>query len=179
EGDDRDRVHRGVLERGDQVGGGRTRGDQADPDPARRAGVALGGVTRGGLLAHEDVPEPLEVVERVVDGEDGAAGQAEDQVDALPLQALEEDARARQFHSSPPVASTSLMSSIASPSGVPSGGRHGPPKNPCRSRAALRPPMPYRSGTSRSTGIIRPASSRASSHRPAFASAYTSHHSRA
>ena len=53
----------------------------------------------GRLLADEDVAQPLEVVQRVVDGQHGAAGKAEDEVDTLPLQTLQHDSRPWQFHS--------------------------------------------------------------------------------
>ena len=48
--------------------------------------VALGGVAGGRLLADQDVAQALEVVEHVVDRQHGAAGQAEDEVDAFALQ---------------------------------------------------------------------------------------------
>ncbi len=90
ERDEGDRVHQRVLERGHQVGAGRPRRDQADSDLARRAGVAFRRMTRRSFLAHQDVPEPFEVVERVIDREDRAAGQPEDDVHPFPLQTLEQ-----------------------------------------------------------------------------------------
>ena len=77
---------------------GRPRGDEAHADPAGRARVALGRVAGGRLLADQDVAQPLEVVQRVVDRQDRAAGQAEDEIDAFPLQTLEQDPRPWQLH---------------------------------------------------------------------------------
>ena len=94
EGDDRDRVHERVLQRRHEVGRRRTRGDQADAGPAGRPGVALGRVPGGRLLADEDVAYALEVVQDVVDRQHGPAGQAEDEVHAFALQALEQYPRA-------------------------------------------------------------------------------------
>ena len=82
-----------------------TRFVQAGPDVTRhtptlpgRARVALGRVAGRRLLADQDVAQPLEVVQRVVDRQHGAAGQAEDDVDAFPLQTLQHDPRPWQFH---------------------------------------------------------------------------------
>ena len=99
ERDDRDRVHEGVLQRGHEIGAGGPRRHQAHAHLAGRPRVALGGVAGGRLLADEDVAQPLEVVQRVVDRQHGAAGQAEDEVDTLALQTLQHDSRPWQFHS--------------------------------------------------------------------------------
>ena len=58
--DDRHRVHVGVGDRGDQVGGARTRGRHADPDLAGRLRVSLGGVAGALLVADQDVPDLVE-----------------------------------------------------------------------------------------------------------------------
>ena len=73
EGHDRNRVHQGVLERGDQVGRGRPGGDEADADPAGCPRVPFRRVPGGGLLADQDVAQALEVVQGVVDRQDRAA----------------------------------------------------------------------------------------------------------
>src|SRR5262249_37054338 len=57
----------------------------------------------GRLLADQDVAQPLEVVQRVVDRQHGAAGQAEDDLHALALQALQNDSRPWQLQFTLPV----------------------------------------------------------------------------
>ena len=54
----------------------------ATPGAPGRQGVALGHVARALLVAHEDVADGR-VDQRVVDGQDRAAGQAEDDLDPL------------------------------------------------------------------------------------------------
>ena len=98
ERDDGDRVHQRILERGDQVRGGGSGRDEADADLARRARVALRRMARRGLLPHEDVANALKVVEDVVDRQHRPAGQAKDEVDPFPLQALQQNPRARELH---------------------------------------------------------------------------------
>ncbi len=68
------------------------------PTFAGRARVALGRVAGRRLVADQDVAHPLEVVQRVVDRQHGAAGQAEDEVDAFALQTLEQNPRPWQSH---------------------------------------------------------------------------------
>ena len=87
EGDERDGVHHRVGERGDDVGRAGAGGGEDDPDPAGGLGVALGGVAAAGLVADEHVADPR-VHEGVVGGEVGAARIAEDDVDALRLEAF-------------------------------------------------------------------------------------------
>ena len=62
-------------------------GRERDADLAGRLRVALGGVAAAGLVAHEHVAD-AGVEEGVVGGEVRAAGEAEDDVDALRLQAF-------------------------------------------------------------------------------------------
>ena len=88
EDDDRDRVHQRVGHAGDGVGGAGAGGDEDDAGLAGGAGVALGGVGRGLLVAHEDVADVVLLEDRVVDRQHRAAGIAEDGVDALVLQGL-------------------------------------------------------------------------------------------
>ena len=76
--DDGDRVEHGGGEAGDEVGGAGAGGGHADADAAGRAGVAVGHVGGSLLVADEDVVDGGEFAEGVVDGEDGAAGVAED-----------------------------------------------------------------------------------------------------
>ena len=79
---DRNGVHLRVGQRGHQVGGAGTGGRHADTDLAGGLCVSGGGVTGTLLVADEDVADLLRVEERVVDREDGAAGNAEYRVDA-------------------------------------------------------------------------------------------------
>ena len=50
-------------------------------------------MTGGRFLAYQDVANPFEVVQHVVDRQHGAAGQAEDDIHALTLQTLEQNPR--------------------------------------------------------------------------------------
>ena len=86
-GDEHDghRVHHRVADRRDQVRRAGAAGRERDADFAGRLRVALGGVPAAGLVADEDVADAA-VDERVVGREVGAAGQAEDDIDALRLQ---------------------------------------------------------------------------------------------
>jgi hypothetical protein len=79
------RVHVGVHQRGDHVGGRRAAGDQGHAGAAGDVGVALGHVAGALLVAHEDVAD-RRVEQRVVRRQDAAAGQAEDGLDAFHLQ---------------------------------------------------------------------------------------------
>jgi hypothetical protein len=63
----------------------------ATPGTAGGVGVALGHVAGALLVAHEDVAD-RRVDDRVVHREDRAAGQAEDHLDALHLEALDQPA---------------------------------------------------------------------------------------
>ena len=84
--DHRDRVHVGVAQRRDDVGGRRAAGHHGHAGAAGGVGVALGHVAGALLVAHEDVAD-RRVDDRVVHRQDGAAGQAEDDLDALHLEA--------------------------------------------------------------------------------------------
>src|SRR3546814_43749 len=92
---DRNRVHQRVGEPGDRVGRTRTRGDQHHADLAGRPGIALGGVHRRLLVAHQDVPDGVGLEELVVDRQYRPAGIAEYDFYALVLQRLEDDRCAR------------------------------------------------------------------------------------
>src|SRR5208283_4810870 len=74
-----DRVHHGIHQSRDQVGGARPRGRTADANPARGTRVALGG--EGGVLfvPHQNMANGV-VVQRVVERQRDAAGIAEDAV---------------------------------------------------------------------------------------------------
>ena len=86
--DDRRVVHVRGGEAGHQVGGPRPGGGDAHAGPPRGAGIAVGGVRRGLLVPHQDVPQARELGQRVIERHDRAAGIPEQDVHAL----LEEDA---------------------------------------------------------------------------------------
>ena len=79
------RVHLGVGDGGDEVRRARAASADRDAGLAGRAGVALGGVAGGRLVAHQDVADGA-VVEGVVHRQAGAPGDAEDGVDARALE---------------------------------------------------------------------------------------------
>ena len=85
------RVHVGGGDAGHGIGHARARGDQRDADVAGGAGVAVGGVHRGLLVAHQHVLDGVLLVERVVDVQHRAARVAPEVLDVLGLQALDED----------------------------------------------------------------------------------------
>ena len=85
----RDRVHVGVAQRRDHVGGRRAAGDHGDAGPTGDVGVALGHVAGALLVAHEDVAD-RRIEQRVVGRQDAAAGQAEHDLDALHLEGFDQ-----------------------------------------------------------------------------------------
>jgi hypothetical protein len=85
----RDRVHEGVAERGDDVGGRRAAGDHGDARASGDVGIALRHVPGPLLVAHEDVAD-RRVDDRVVDRQDRPAGEPEHHLDALELERLDE-----------------------------------------------------------------------------------------
>ena len=89
--DDRHGVEEGRPDPRDEVGGTRTRGAHADPDPAGHAGVAVRRVRAALLVPDEDVAQLGIVAEDVVEREDDAARVAEEDVDALPEERLAQD----------------------------------------------------------------------------------------
>jgi len=80
----RDRVHVGVGQRGDQVGGAGAAGRHADAGTPGGLGVAGRGVPGTLLVADEDVPDLLGVEQRVIRGQHRPAGDAEHYLDAHP-----------------------------------------------------------------------------------------------
>jgi hypothetical protein len=85
DGNHGDGVHVGVGQRGDQVGRARSAGRHADAGAAGRLRVPGGGMAGPLLMPDQDVPDPLGVEQRVVRGQDRAAGDAEHDLDAHPL----------------------------------------------------------------------------------------------
>ena len=94
EGDQRNRIHHGVDQTGDQVGGTRTRGGAADARLASGPRIALGGKSGVRFVAHQDVADGM-IVHRVVKGQRDSAGIAEDYFDAFLNQAFKQNFRAR------------------------------------------------------------------------------------
>ena len=91
--DDGDGVEHGGGDAGDEIGGAGAGSGDGNADLARGAGVAVGHVRGALLVADEDVADG-EFAERVVGGQDGAAGIAEDLGDAFADQRGPEDLRA-------------------------------------------------------------------------------------
>ncbi len=87
--DERGRVHVGVGQRCHDVRGTGAAGDHRHPRLAGDHRVPLGHVSGALLVADQDVADGG-VDDRVVDGQDGPAGQAEHDVDPLHLEALDE-----------------------------------------------------------------------------------------
>ncbi len=92
-----DRVHIGVGQRRDDVGRPGTAGDHGHAGSTGHLGVALGHVAGPLLMAHEDVTD-RRVEDGVVDRQDGAAGEAEHDLDPLHLQALDQGLCSCEFH---------------------------------------------------------------------------------
>ncbi len=91
--DDGDGVEEGGADAGDEVRRPGTARPEADADPAGDPGVAVGGVGAALLVADEDVAQLGVVAEDVVEGQDDAAGIAEEHVDALAQERLADDVR--------------------------------------------------------------------------------------
>ena len=78
-----------------------TPGPEVTSDDAHLVGgarVAVGGMHRALLVAHEDVLDPVLLEQLVVDEEHGAAGVAEYVLDPLLLKTADGDLRAGEFH---------------------------------------------------------------------------------
>ena len=92
--DQGNRIAERVGERGDGVGRAGTGGDEQDADLAGRARVTFRGMARALLVADEDVAKLVLMEDGVVDREHRAARIAEDHLDALILQRLDDHLRA-------------------------------------------------------------------------------------
>ena len=93
---DRHRIHQRIGQAGDRVGRAGTTRHEHDPDPPGGPCIALGGVDRTLLVPHQDVAQRVLLEQRVVDRQDGAAGIAEHDIDALIDQSLDDDIRSAQ-----------------------------------------------------------------------------------
>ena len=98
DGHDGRAVHVGGRDARGEVRAARARGGEAHADLAGGACVAVGGVRRALLVAHQVVVDLGGLVQGVVHIQDGAAGIAEHGVDALLLQALQQDLCSGEFH---------------------------------------------------------------------------------
>ena len=84
-------VHQRVHQAGHRVGGAGAAGDQHHPDLAGGAGVAFRRMHRRLLVPHQDVPDRVLLVDRVVDRQHSPARVAEHDLHALVLQGLQKD----------------------------------------------------------------------------------------
>ena len=91
--DHRDRVEEGGPDPGHEVGGARSGRSHADPDLARDAGIAVGGVGAALLVPDQDVTELRIVAKDVVERKDHPARVAEEDVDTLEEERLADDVR--------------------------------------------------------------------------------------
>ncbi len=94
DGDQRDGVEVGVGDAGHEVGGAGAARGQADADLAGGARVAVGGVHRALLVAHEHVTQLGSVVQRVVERDHHPAGKAEQGVAAFGFERSDDGLRA-------------------------------------------------------------------------------------
>ena len=89
----------GAHEAGNQVGGAGARGGDANANLAGDAGIAVGGVGRGLLVAHEHMTKLGVAPESVVKGKNGPARMPEDYVNSFLEQTLADDLRSFKLHS--------------------------------------------------------------------------------
>ncbi len=94
--DHRHRIHQRIGQAGDGVRRPRTAGHQHRADLSGRAGIAFGGVHRALLMADQDVAQRILLVEGVVDRQYRAARIAENDINALVDQGLDDDLRSAQ-----------------------------------------------------------------------------------
>ena len=92
--DHRDRIHQGVGQPGNGIGGAGARGDKDDADLAGCARVAFGGMHRTAFLADQDVAHLVLLEDLIVDRQHRSAGVAEDVFNTLVDQCLGDHFRA-------------------------------------------------------------------------------------
>ena len=90
-------VNQRIGEAGDQVRSARPAGGKYHPHPTRRPRIALRRVHSALLMPHQHMVQPVfEVVERIVNRDDGPAGIAENRIHALRQQNIEHCGCARR-----------------------------------------------------------------------------------
>ena len=104
----RHRVHVGVGDRGDQVGGARPGGGRADPGPAGDLRVPFGHVPGTLLVAHQEGADVRIVMEGVEQGDHRPTRQPEDRGDPGPLEGRQ--GRVNRAHEKCPSARSSEAS---------------------------------------------------------------------
>ena len=87
--DKRDRIHQRVGEAGHRICRAGPGGNKQHADLAGRTRITFRRMSRALLVADEDVPDRILMKDRVVDRQNGAAGIAEYDVDALILQGFD------------------------------------------------------------------------------------------
>ena len=97
EADNRDRIHQGIGEPGHGIRRAGARRDQDDADLSGRAGIAFGRVHRALLMTDQNMADMVLLENLVVNRENGAAGIAEYDLDALIDQGLDDHACTGQF----------------------------------------------------------------------------------
>ena len=95
--DDGDGIHQRIGHPGDGVGGAGAGGDERHAHAAGRAGIAFCGMHCALLMTHEHVLDLILLEELVINGQDRAAGIAENLLHALILQRLQNDLRPRHL----------------------------------------------------------------------------------
>ena len=98
DGDDGDGIHERGRDAGDEVGGAGAARREDDADAPRDAGIAVCRVCRALFVRGDDVTDGAVAVERVVNIEHGAARIAENRVNALFFEAVDEDLCSAAFH---------------------------------------------------------------------------------
>jgi hypothetical protein len=91
--DDRDRIHHGVNEAGDEVGGARSGGGTADADASGGTRVAGGGERGVLLMPYEDMTDRV-IVDGIIERESDSSRVAEEAIDAFANEAFQQHASA-------------------------------------------------------------------------------------
>lgn len=91
EADERNGVHKGILQRRDRICNARSRCHQHDANSSCRAGIAFGGVSGPLLMAHQEMFDVLLLEDFVIDRQHRCAGITENVFDAVVAQRLQND----------------------------------------------------------------------------------------
>ena len=92
---ERDAVHQRIDQARHRIGGAGAGGDEHAAHPPGGARIALRGMHRGLLVAHQDVADRVLLEHRIIDRQHRAAGIAENHLDALLLQRTKQHFGAR------------------------------------------------------------------------------------